>query len=533
MKYKNPVIKGFHPDPSFCRKDEDYYLVNSTFEWLPGLPVFHSRDLIHWEQIGNALNRKEQMEFSGCWSNGGIFAPTIRYHNGLFYIVTTNVSHDGAMAPGGSGNFIITAENPAGEWSLPVWIAQGGIDPSLFFDEDGKVYFTSTMHGTDEYGRPQNQITQAEIDPATGELLSESRVISHGNGGRFAEGPHLYKVRGMYYLMTAEGGTEFGHMESIARSWSPWGPFESCPDNPILTASQSYDPTLCGTGHADLLEAHDGSWWLAFLCYRVSENYYHHMGRETAVAPVCWENGWPVINMGITPEEDMAAECLPAADFAGNAVRTSFSSLQKLGLSWLTLRTYFEGYSFEENPGFLTLRGNEKTLNDRATPAFLGIRLTDFESRIETCLSFKPVHENEEAGIAFAHNTDGHTEFVITRRNGKKTVLLRRKVFDLVTEEAFGELPEGPVRLKAETDRYDIRFSFGIEKDGMVSYTDAGSEKVKLLSSEIVGGCIAVICGMYASGNGKECTVPAKYSWFDYEILPAKPKRAMFFDDGE
>lgn len=243
--YLNPVLPGFYPDPSVCRVGPDYYLVTSSFEYFPGVPIFHSLDLIHWHQIGHCLTRASQLALANISSSQGIYAPTLRYHRGRFYMVTTNVS--------ASGNFYVYTDNPAGEWSEPIWLQQEGIDPSLCFDGD-HTYLTSSGD------RPLPGIYQCEIEIETGRQLTEARYLWRGTGGRFPEAPHLYHIGDYYYLFIAEGGTEYGHMETLARSRSPWGPFEPCPHNPLLThRNDGYHP-IQGTGHADLIETHDESW---------------------------------------------------------------------------------------------------------------------------------------------------------------------------------------------------------------------------------------------------------------------------------
>ncbi|HEY3390378.1 MAG TPA: glycoside hydrolase family 43 protein, partial [Prolixibacteraceae bacterium] len=222
--YRNPVIPGFHPDPSVCRVGDDYYLVTSTFEYFPGVPVFHSKDLVNWEQIGHCLTRDSQLPLQKCGASGGIYAPTIRYHDGLFYMVVTNVS--------GGGNFFVTAKDPAGEWSEPLWINQGGIDPTIFWDEDGKAYFMSTGHHFDT-GKQREGIAISEIDLKTGKRITEPIPVWLGTGGRYPEAPHIYKKDGYYYLLIAEGGTEYGHKVTISRSRNIYGPYESAPGNPI------------------------------------------------------------------------------------------------------------------------------------------------------------------------------------------------------------------------------------------------------------------------------------------------------------
>ena len=286
--YKNPVIPGFYPDPSLCRVDSEYYLVNSTFEYFPGIPIWKSKDLIHWKQIGNVLNRSSQLPLKNCKPSNGIYAPTIRFNKGLFYVVVTNVGIDKKYR-----NFYVTATNPAGPWSEPIYYDQNGIDPSLFFDNDGKVYFVSNRatKPTDE-----RAIYQSEIDITTGKRVSEIKLIWKGSGGSYVEGPHMYKKDGYYYLLTAEGGTAYGHTVAIGRSKNIWGPFESCPHNPILTNRMSYS-NIQGTGHADLVQALDSSWWMVHLAFRPAIDGIHFIGRETCLTPVEWKQGeWPIVN---------------------------------------------------------------------------------------------------------------------------------------------------------------------------------------------------------------------------------------------
>ncbi len=212
-------------------------------------------------------------------------------------MITTNVSH--------GGNFYVVTQDPAGVWSEPIWVQQGGIDPSLCFDGE-HVYLTSSA------GWPQPSIYQCEIDIKSGQQLTETRLLWRGTGGRFPEGPHLYHIGDWYYLLIAEGGTEYGHMETLARSRSPWGPFEPRPHNPILTHRDSGSHPLQGAGHADLIAAHDGSWWLVFHAFRPQERSYHHLGRETCLAPVTWtEDGWLVVSAEKTVEVQMNVKSLP------------------------------------------------------------------------------------------------------------------------------------------------------------------------------------------------------------------------------
>lgn len=254
--FVNPVLPGFHADPSVCRAGEDFYLVNSTFQYFPGVPVYHSKDLINWEQIGACLTRPSQVDLEHTDENSGIYAPTIRYHEGRFYMITTLFSS--------RKHFYVYTDNPAGEWSEPIEIefTRGSCDPTLFFDE-GRCYFL----WKDVY------IKICEIDVKTGKQLSPIKRLWSGEGGRYPEGPHIYKKDGYYYLMLAEGGTEHGHHVNIARSRFLDGPYEPNPSNPILShfSGEMQNSEIQGLGHADLIQAPDSTWWMICLGYRTSE----------------------------------------------------------------------------------------------------------------------------------------------------------------------------------------------------------------------------------------------------------------------
>jgi xylan 1,4-beta-xylosidase len=279
--FRNPVIPGFAPDPSVCRAGGDYHLAVSSFEYVPGVPIWHSRDLVRWRQIGNALDRPEQLALPpDLLASRGVYAPTLRHHDGRFWLVTTVV--------GGAGTIILTAEDPAGPWSDPVHLDIPDIDPDLAWDEDGRCWCTFAG------------VRTVPIDPATGTLLGTPQRIWSGTGLQYPEGPHLYRIDGWWYLLLSEGGTECGHALSIARGRSPRGPFEPCPANPVLS-HRSTDHPIQNTGHGDLVRARDGSWWMVLLGVRPRGRTpsYHGLGREVFLAPVRWEDGWPVVGPGM------------------------------------------------------------------------------------------------------------------------------------------------------------------------------------------------------------------------------------------
>ena len=501
MPYRNPVIPGFHPDPSICRVGEDYYLVTSSFEYFPGVPLFHSRDLVHWELIGHVLTRPSQLPLEGCRPSGGIYAPTLRYHNGTFYMVTTNVT--------GGGNFIVTAQNPKGPWSEPLWVAQGGIDPSLFFDDDGKVY----LQGNPEVDG-QTGIAQAEINPDTGELLTPARHIWAGTGGRHAEAPHLYKIEAWYYLMIAEGGTEYGHMETIARSRSPWGPFEACPHNPILSHRNHGGSEIQGTGHGDLIQAHDGSWWLLFLAFRQTRPMFHNLGRETFLAPVEWRDGWPIVNHGRAIELEMNVPTLPVAPIAGLPARDDFDG-RALSPVWNYLRNpHLENYGL--SGGRLRLTGTAETLDDVASPTFIGRRQQHMCFTASALLRFAPKEEGEEAGLTVFYDNTHHYDLALTVQDGEKKLVFNKVVGDISIVDNAVDFSGSEVILTVTADRE--RYAFSFTADGIA--LNAGSGSTVFLTSEACGvSFTGVYVGLYATGNGEDCAAPALFDWFEYKPL--------------
>ncbi len=503
MEYQNPVLTGFYPDPSVCRAGDDYYMVNSTFEYLPGIVVSHSTDLVNWEKIGYCITRRSQMEFKGVKASEGIWAPVIRYHNGKFYVVCTMTSM------GNKKNFIVTADNPAEEWSEPIWLEQDGIDPSLFFDGDGSVYLTSNGWGPSHDTEGRIVIQQSRIDIGTGNVIDPPKVISYGAGGRCAEAPHLYKIDGRYFLILAEGGTDLRHRVTIFRSLSPWGPFEPCPHNPILTAQEAAKPELSGTGHGDLVKDQNGNWWMVFLCYRISTVKYHHLGRETALVPVIWENGWPVVPNSRNPKFHVSIPELPEViqnSRLGEAVIDRFDN-HVLGLEWNYIREFLTDYRLDGNG--LSLYGNKSSLSDQAAPAFIGRRQCHMKMDFSVTLDYCPQSEKEEAGIAVICSNRAHYDLGI-KRKGKNLIIQLHKVVEDMEMYAEDKLPadETESRLFVEADREFYHFGC-INRSG--EKIRIGSGMTKLLSSEVIWGFTGVYVGMYATGNGTESEVPAKF----------------------
>jgi xylan 1,4-beta-xylosidase len=349
MTVQRPVIPGFHPDPSICRVVDTYYLVTSSFEYAPGVPIFQSTDLRSWEQIGNVLDRPSQLDVTSAGPSGGIFAPTLRHHGGRFWMITTNWSDDG-------GQLLVWADEPAGPWSEPVRIPSAvGIDPDLAWDEDGTCLMTYAGFGP-EGGEG---IVQSAIDPRTGKVLTERRWLWSGTGGKFPEGPHLYRIGDWWYLLIAEGGTERGHSITIARGPSPSGPFESNPDNPILTHRGTDEPVQ-NTGHADLVQRSDGTWAIVYhgVRPRGSSPEWHVLGRETFADEVVWQDGWPVLSGRIEPVESPQREMLTGPQLPPSWVAASrFPS---------EIATWDDGAWRVEAPAFLGRRQEHRYVRVRA-----------------------------------------------------------------------------------------------------------------------------------------------------------------------
>lgn len=303
-----PVISGFHPDPSVLRCADGFYLVTSSFEYFPGVPLFHSTNLCDWTQVGHVLDRPDQLDVSTAKPSGGIFAPTIRERDGTFWMITTNVSD-------GRGQLLVSATDPRGPWSAPVRIPDiDGIDPDLAWDDAGRTLVT---FATFDAETTTSIIRQVEIDPATGAVLSAPVDLWQGTGHKFPEGPHLYRVGDFWYLLLAEGGTERGHSVVIARGLTPQGPFEAAPDGPILTR-RGMGGTLQNTGHADLVQRPDGSWVIVFLGVRVrgGSPQFHVLGRETFAAELSWRDGWPVVGELLEPSSPAGGVTDIANDFS-------------------------------------------------------------------------------------------------------------------------------------------------------------------------------------------------------------------------
>jgi xylan 1,4-beta-xylosidase len=468
MQYRNPVLPGFHPDPSACRVGSNFYLATSSFHYFPGIPLWTSTDLVEWRLAGHGISDPRQLDLAGTPASQGLFAPTLRFHDGRFHLTCTEVDR--------LGNFAVSAPAIEGPWSAPVRIPIQGIDPSLFFDEDGSVYLSAG--GETEFGMG---ITLSVIELASGKLLEGPRLITHGSGGIWPEGPHMYKRDGIYYLFLAEGGTEYGHMETVFRSTSPWGPYEACPRNPVLShRDDASNPIQCA-GHGDLVEDEEGNSWLLCLGVRqlgarqAGAQPLHNLGRETFLAPVAWDSsGWPVIGDdgrlslemdGPLPVPESFPFPIGAAASASRqagprrAWRDGFVG-PSLAPEWSFVRERPEGMAGIAPGGGLIVAGRARLSDPAATPAFLGRPQDAFACSFEATLDFDPEDETSEAGITALYDDSCHCEAFVTRRSGSRSLCFRTCVRGLEAESAALRIPErGPLRLGVAADRESYTFS--------------------------------------------------------------------------
>ena len=516
----NPILPGFYPDPSICRVEEDYYLVTSTFAYFPGVPIFHSRDLVHWEQIGNILDRKSQLDLTEVRHSEGIFAPTLRYNKGTFYMITTNVGH--------GGNFIVTSENPAGPWSDPYFIKNAeGIDPSLFFDDDGKCYYTGTKdrrEGAAYYG--DNEIWLQELDLNTMSLVGESYALWHSalKDAVWPEGPHIYKKDGRYYLLIAEGGTGHEHAVTIASSDCLTKPFVGHKCNPILTHRHlGHDYPIVNVGHADLVETQKGEWYMVVLASRPYGGYYRNLGRETFLVPLVWEDGWPVINPGIGLLEDtVIVPDLPSQLAISPSEKEEFDD-DSIPYNFMYLRNpNFSNYRLDERKGHLRLKAAPETITELSSPTFVCIRQTGISFEYEASMQFTPISDEDEAGIVILQSNCFNYRMVCTLRENFKVVMLikcqdgREEVVNQISIEDIHR-NQSPIRLRLIADKQELQFAFSY--DGYSYHIVKAGVDARILSSDVAGGFVGNTIGIYCSSNGQPSEAYADFDWVSYKNL--------------
>lgn len=520
QSFQNPILAGYYPDPSICKAGDDYYIINSSFAHYPGIPIFHSKDLLNWQLISYAMNRPSQLALEGSGISRGLFAPAISYHNGTFYIVCTEVSK--------LGNFIITAKDPKGPWSDPVKLPQvNGIDPSLFFDDNGKAYvvYNSIPPDNKTLWNGHRTIRMYELDPVNLKVIGEEILLV--NGGTdiskkpvWIEGPHIYKKDGWYILMCAEGGTGYNHSEVVFRSKSVEGPYIPYDKNPILT-QRHLDPNrknpITTTGHADIVEDKDGNWWGIFLGCRPYEGDYYNTGRETFMAPVKWVDGWPIFDLG--GDEVKYSYPINAAvnkmteKFNGNYLFKDNFNNSNLNLRYQFLRTVTENwYDLSANTGKLTINLRKETCSGRSNPSFIGFHQPHLKGYAATAMQFNPAAENEKAGLIVFQNERHFYYLCQSVADGKPVVQLYKDSI-LVTSIPVNIKKNKNIcfKIEASNDKYSFYYSIQKNKWNAVQENVDG----KFLSTKEAGGFVGCLYALYATSDGIASANKASYDWFE------------------
>lgn len=513
QSFYTPILPGWYSDPSICTNGKgDYFLVTSTFTYFPGVPIFHSRDLVNWKQVGHVLSRPSQLvNMERQHVSGGIFAPAISYnpHNETYYMITTNV---------GAGNFYVKTKDPFGEWSDPIRVPEvGGIDPSFFFDEDGKAYVVNNDDAPDfkaEYDGHRT-IRVQEFDWKNDKMVGPRKIIVNKGVHPeekpiWIEGPHMYKINGKYYLMDAEGGTSVNHSEVIFRSDSPWGPFVPWKKNPILT-QRHLNPTrpnpITCAGHADILQTPEGDWWGVFLACRPIDNKFENLGRETFLMPVKWsEDGFPYFMQG---DEEIPMIQRREGVVRGEEVTFGNFNVSEefgdtvLGMQWMTLRgPATDLYSLTQTPGYLTLKCADKSAKERGVPALVCRRMQHHNFVASTRMYFDPANNSEKAGLMLFKDETHQLFMAVSQTEAGRTISLIKVGADEDKVISSETLPQDAtcfdLNVFSEGTSYEFAYSLDKGENWKVLATgiDAG-----YLSTATAGGFTGTTIALHATSK--------------------------------
>ena len=524
MKYiENPILKGFNPDPSICRVGENYYIATSTFEWFPGVQIHHSKDLKNWEVIAHPLNRKSQLNMTGIPDSCGVWAPCLSFSNGIFYLVYTNVkSFDGVWKD--TPNFVVTTNEIRGPWSEPVYLCSSGFDGSFFHDKN-KLWFLN-MLVDHRKGRLFGGIELHEVNPDTLKLSKNTYFLTNGTKLGSTEGPHLYKRHEYYYLVLAEGGTEYNHATTIMRSKSINGPYETHPDNPILTCKDEPGYPLQKSGHASMVETQYGDWYLVFLIGRpLTERGRCVLGRETAIEELVWKDDWPYINSRNKLPRLKIETKLKEFRFPKNPIREDFNSeLMPIEFQSLRIPIHEEWASLKQRKGFLRLIGRE-SLTSTHLQSLLARRLQHFNAQVSTLIEFEPDFFQQMAGLILYYNT-GHYHYLhITKlKNDKILSIISSNNFNNIEDEENVIITGNKaVELRAKINYEKLQFSYRL--NDKEDYKNIGAAlDMSILSDDYVRegseryrpaftGCFVGVCCQDLRNHCKH----ADFDWFEYK----------------
>lgn len=524
-RVQNPILRGFNPDPSILRVEDDYYIATSTFEWFPGVQIHHSKDLVSWNLITRPLARLSQLNMLGNPDSGGIWAPCLSYSDGVFYLVYTDVKAWKEDPYKVAHNYLVTADNIMGPWSDPVYLNSSGFDPSLFHDEDGRKWFVNMVWDHRKNHERFANISLQEYDPSARKLVGPRKSIFNGTPIGSVEGPHLYKANGYYYLLTAEGGTEYEHASSIARSRNIDGTYEIHPSNPLISSSGDETLALQKAGHGSLVESHNGEWYFAHLCGRPIDGKHCILGRETALQPIEWKNDWPYVKGGGNQPLltwDIPTESEAEDSEGSNSSNIDFASVSELPLDFQSLRRPITSawLSQSDRPGWLRLYGQECTTS-LFKQSLIARRLQAFNADVELQMEFEPEDFQQMAGLILYYDTRNHYYLRVScdEALGKCINVIRTERG--VSEELYSELSiseDTSISLKAEIRKDQIQFCYSIQND----WNSIGTKLPgKILSDDYdhlgFTGAFVGMCVQDITGQKKH----ADFKYFNYsEINP-------------
>ncbi|SDK02348.1 glycoside hydrolase family 43 protein [Sediminibacillus albus] len=524
MQIINPILPGYHPDPSILRVDDDYYIAVSTFEWFPGVQIYQSRDLMHWNLLTYPLSRSSQLDLIGNINSGGVWAPCLSYSDGLFYLIYTDVkSRSGAFKD--THNYLVTAENITGPWSEPIYLNSSGFDPSLFHEEDGTKWLVNMIwdhrKGTNSFAG----IALQEYSESEQKLVGPIKNIFKGTELGATEAPHIYKKDGYYFLMTAEGGTSYDHAITMARAESLSGPYYTDPQNPILTSDQTNKQQLQKAGHGSLVETQNGEWYIAHLCARPVKGNRCILGRETALQKCYWtEDNWLRVEGGQFPKFTLPAPDLKPFPIESESNLDDFDDVH-LKKYWNSLRRPFTGdwVSLTERAGHLRLKGGE-SMSSLHRQSLLARRLESFHTEIETAIDYQPENFQQMAGLIIYYDTDDYVYLRITdhETQGKCLGIIQTKFgkYDelLPVDIALPDLPY--YYLKAEIHREWLTFYYSLNREtwesagGEIDISHLADDAAELNSLRFTGTFVG-ICVQDLSGSKEH----ADFSYFHYKHL--------------
>lgn len=512
-EFYTPILQGCYPDPSITRKGDDYYLVNSSFAFFPGVPIFHSKDLVNWEQIGNVLDRPSQLKIQDIEISDGIYAPDIVYnpHNDTFYMITTHIG-------GGWGNIVVKTKDPRKGWGDPILLDFGGIDPALFFDDDGKAYLVhndAPDNGKELYSG-HRVIKQWEYDVENDRVIpGTDRIIVNGGVDIsqkpiWIEGPHLYKKNGRYYLMCAEGGTGDWHSEVVFVSDSPRGPFIPSTNNPILSQrylSENRSNKVDWAGHADLVETPEGKYYGVFLGIRPNDKQRVNTGRETFVLPIDWSGEFPVFENGLVPlspklkmPKGVQNQVGTNSFFPnGNFVFKDNFAEKQLDHRWIAVRGPRENFANFTKNG-LQIKPFQANVKERKPIAALFHRQQHKSFSTIVDMDYVPTSENDLAGIVCYQKESFNYVFGITQKGNDSYIILVRTDNNESTLIASEKIDVSkPVQLEVEADEDDYRFNYSVNNQGFKNL--GGVVSGDILSTNLSGGFIGALIGLYATSS--------------------------------